>query len=581
MGRRGRAWAAFAGLFELIWASPAAAQDPNFTDRVPRIPPAAQPTSASFHPRITPDGRFVVLASAQDFAGIGGLPPGVRQIWRWDRTDNTFVLVSRADGATGAPAASSCSRPSICDTGDVVVFDTAAALSDSDLNGTTDIYRRGLSTGSTLRLSAANYACDEGPGPPPGPCRRPSSFGFISGSCQYVAFSSDAPLVSHDGNARRDVYYIAASGANLLLVSLNNQGQQSAYSDLSTFSVQSTSANIERVISYNGELVLFVGVPCDWDSGFGACAGVNCLCPAPNNDCLGCLESTVTPNDQVYVRRILSPETYRVSRQFDGLNYLPANGAARRPSLGKTRTDANEAVIAFSSTATNFTGSGSTKEDIFRIDFALVNDPTGNPALVSIPLSGSTNGDSTYPAVSPDGGFVAFDSLASNLVPSDTNSKKDVFVTDLGTATVRRFSVTSEDQQSTSTGASENPDVADAYDDGAGGENLPGIAVVYESLATDLVANDTNGVRDVFDTPSKPFKRGDANGNGFVQLPDDRDYLLEFLFSGGPAPPCMDAADTNDDGQVNLSDATGIDLNAPCVMDPTDDPLTCATYDCP
>ena len=38
------------------------------------------------------------------------------------------------------------------------------------------------------------------------------------------------------------------------------------------------------------------------------------------------------------------------------------------------------------------------------------------------------NGDSSSPAISPDGHFVAFLSQASNLVPGDTNGSPDVFV---------------------------------------------------------------------------------------------------------------------------------------------------------
>ncbi len=31
--------------------------------------------------------------------------------------------------------------------------------------------------------------------------------------------------------------------------------------------------------------------------------------------------------------------------------------------------------------------------------------------------------------------------------------------------------------------------------------------------------------------------------------------MLSHLFGGGPQPPCLQAADTNDDGSVNLTDA--------------------------
>jgi hypothetical protein len=34
----------------------------------------------------------------------------------------------------------------------------------------------------------------------------------------------------------------------------------------------------------------------------------------------------------------------------------------------------------------------------------------------------------------------------------------------------------------------------------------------------------------------------------------DATYILDFLFKGGQQPGCMDAADINDDGMVNLTD---------------------------
>ena len=52
-----------------------------------------------------------------------------------------------------------------------------------------------------------------------------------------------------------------------------------------------------------------------------------------------------------------------------------------------------------------------------------------------------------YPSISADGRFVAFDSLASNLVPGDTNGMRDVFVHDRQTGTTERVSVDSAGTQ--------------------------------------------------------------------------------------------------------------------------------------
>jgi len=51
------------------------------------------------------------------------------------------------------------------------------------------------------------------------------------------------------------------------------------------------------------------------------------------------------------------------------------------------------------------------------------------------------------------------------------------------------------------------------------------------------------------------FTRGDANADGFVDLSDPI-AVLDYLFRGGSAPICMDAADANDDGLIDISDPT-------------------------
>jgi hypothetical protein len=53
------------------------------------------------------------------------------------------------------------------------------------------------------------------------------------------------------------------------------------------------------------------------------------------------------------------------------------------------------------------------------------------------------------------------------------------------------------------------------------------------------------------------FLRGDTDGNGDVDI-TDAIRILSYLFTGGAAPVCLDAADVNDRGQVDISGAIGI-----------------------
>jgi Tol biopolymer transport system component len=86
--------------------------------------------------------------------------------------------------------------------------------------------------------------------------------------------------------------------------------------------------------------------------------------------------------------------------------------------------------VAFQSLATNLIGAGNDTNgvaDIFVRDFQ-----TGT-TRVSISSAGvEADGVSRFPSVSSDGRYVAFDSDATNLVDDDNNSARDVFVRDRG-----------------------------------------------------------------------------------------------------------------------------------------------------
>jgi len=57
--------------------------------------------------------------------------------------------------------------------------------------------------------------------------------------------------------------------------------------------------------------------------------------------------------------------------------------------------------------------------------------------------------------------------------------------------------------------------------------------------------------------PGKAFHRGDADDNGLLQL-TDAVRILTFLFLGGEAPTCAEAADADDNGTLQLTDAVRI-----------------------
>lgn len=111
----------------------------------------------------------------------------------------------------------------------------------------------------------------------------------------------------------------------------------------------------------------------------------------------------------------------------------------------------------------------------------------GTTRRVSQPVAGDATptNNSYQSSISADGRYVAFASIATNLVPNDTNGKADIFLRDLVANTTERVSTDNDGGEVN--GASGFPRIS-----------ADGSAVAYDSVATDIVDGDTNGVKDVF-----------------------------------------------------------------------------------
>lgn len=110
----------------------------------------------------------------------------------------------------------------------------------------------------------------------------------------------------------------------------------------------------------------------------------------------------------------------------------------------------------------------------------------GDIERVSVDSSGvEGNSFSNTPSTSSDGRFIAFWSVASNLVSGDNNDTADVFVHDRQTGITSQVSVDSNGMQGngTSAGSSISND---------------GRFVAFSSLASNLVSRDGNGWSDIF-----------------------------------------------------------------------------------
>ncbi|MEP9351911.1 tandem-95 repeat protein [Xanthobacter sp. KR7-225] len=162
-----------------------------------------------------------------------------------------------------------------------------------------------------------------------------------------------------------------------------------------------------------------------------------------------------------------------------------ALGQANRESGGYAVLSPDGTKVAFASTASNLAANDTNgREDVFVKDLV-----TGEVTLVSIASDGMAGGGSTSELTfSPDGSKVTFVSR-DQLTPGDTNGEDDFYVTDLATGAVTLLI-------SASDGTSGNFEY-DRYN--ANYTYLPGSSkMLFEAEATNLVANDTNGRRDIF-----------------------------------------------------------------------------------
>ncbi|MCB2188661.1 MAG: hypothetical protein KQJ78_19760 [Deltaproteobacteria bacterium] len=345
------------------------------------------------------------------------------------QAQQTTELVSQS--TLGAPGDQACSYSAISTDGRYVAFDSRATnLVAGDTNGASDVFVHDRQTGETTRVSvdsAGNQALDNSGSP------------SISGDGRYVAFGSAASnLVAGDTNGASDIFVHDRQTGETTRVSVDSASNQALDNSGSPS------------ISGDGRYV-----------AFGSAAS-NLVAGDTNG------------NQDVFVHDRQTGETTRVSVDSAGNQ---GNGLSRAPAIS-----ADGRWVAFPSEASNLVaGDTNGNQDVFLHD-----RQTGATTRVSL----STNGDQPdntcqSPVISSDGGYVAFESTASNLVAGDTNGLWDIFVRDVAAGATTRVSVSTNGDQS---------DNSCMFSTISGDGRL----VAFHSQATNLVAGDTNGVYDVF-----------------------------------------------------------------------------------
>lgn len=244
------------------------------------------------------------------------------------------------------------------------------------------------------------------------------------------------------------------------------------------------------------------------------------------------------------------------NRKLDVFVHDEVTGGIDRVSVDSYGTEGNRAsstpsisgdgrYVAFQSNASNLVPSDTNS----TIDVFVHDRVTGITERASVDSSGAEGNSSSIAArISSDGRFVAFVSYASNLVPGDTNSVTDIFVHDRTTAVTERVSV----------------DASGAEGDGncwSPSLSADGRFVAFESFSSNLVAGDTDGANDVFvrdrtlglvERASVDSSGAEENGGSFSPSISANGQVVVFSSDASN----LDAGDTNRMTDVFVHDQT-------------------------
>lgn len=370
-----------------------------------------------------------------------------------------------------------------------VGFDSAASnLTAGDTNGATDAFVRDNLTGTIERVSLTSSG---------GQSNNTSYFCSMSDSAALVAYASYASnIVPGDTNSRQDIFVRNRVSGQVERVSVSSTGAQA--NDDSWGGGISSDGRYVVFYSYAGNLVtddtnstgdVFVRDRQTGEtsrlslSSSGAQGNGTSYAPVTSADgrfvAFYSDASNLVPGDtnaktDIFVRDRQTNETTRVS--------VASNGAQSDGSCNGLVISRDGRYVVFGCTATTLVPSDTNKKhDVFVHDRV-----TSQTTRVSVSSTGQEcNNDSWPVSVSADCRFVAFLSIASNLVTGDTNRQGDIFIHQRETGITTRVSVDSTGKQ----GNNASRQAALSGD---------GRYVAITSLASDLVPGDTNGYHDVF-----------------------------------------------------------------------------------
>ena len=446
--------------------------------------PGAKGNGHSRAPRASDDARYVAFESLADNLG-GGDADTTSDVFIRDRQTDTTTLMSRATGGAGAKGNGASTGAMISEDGLRVAFVTSATnLDPADPGALQDAYVRDRGNATTTLVSRA-----DGPAGVHG--NGSSGFAEISGNGRAVSFfSTSTNLDPDDADGTQDSYVRDIDAATTTLVSRATGAA----------GVKANAASHPRSISDDGRFVVIQSSATNLDPD-DADAGTD-----------------------VFVRDIVSATTTLVSRAT-GVAGVKGNGDSFVDSIA-----GNGRYVTFTSQATNLdpddadTGRDTYVRDLLTSTTALVSRASG---------AGAPRGNGRV------AGFLDrrrradpfLHLVATNLDPADPDRNLGVFVRDLQSATTTALSRAIGPAGANANATSLNPP-----------HQATGALVVFQSVATNLDADDVDALNDIFVR--------DVLGPPAPPAPP------------APPPPPPPAADQDGDGIADSDDNCPVTRNA-------------------
>lgn len=546
----------------------------NTTERVSITGAGQQGNADSFYCYISGDGRWVTFNSRASNLGVAAPGQGIHT-YLHDRNTDQIRVVSR--NADGVPLTGTNYVEAISGDGRFVVFlsrdETLFPARGFSFNRPF-VYDRLTDALSPVAVNPAGFSGDD-------TCFYP----HISPDGRRVLFTSYANnLVPDDGNAVLDVFLLdrgtnfadlqlrrtgpgTRTGGGLVGPNLPQRASQTSADGtpvsfefrLFNSGLVTTSFLVKAVAPAGWQMTVTAGAGPGTNATAVAVAGTwssGVLVPGASNSFSLQIARTSLLAAAVGSVRV-SVRSPAATNEFDVVEAV-ATWPAPPPGLELASRNTNGAASLLNAESPGLSGDGrlvvfhSSADNLlpgdvnFQADAFVLDRQNGSLRKASEGADGTPgNADSLSPNLSRTGRFVAFESYSDNLVPGDFNDVKDVFLKDLQTGAIEIVGLTPL-----------GPANRGCEDPMLSGE---GRYVLFQSIASNLVAGDTNGCTDLFlkdrsaggmecvsKVPGGAWANGPSRALGMT--PDGR-FILFLSFANN-----LVASDTNGFPDIFLLD---------------------------